>query len=40
MFSPEPVPRTLVLDAIRVAGTAPSGANLQPWHFVLVEDPR
>jgi nitroreductase len=38
MFSSEPVPRTLVEDAIRVAGTAPSGANLQPWHFVLIED--
>ena len=36
-FAPDPVPRELVLDAIRVAGTAPSGANLQPWHFVLVE---
>jgi nitroreductase len=39
-FSPEPVPRTLVEEAIRVAGGAPSGANLQPWHFVLVEDPQ
>jgi iodotyrosine deiodinase len=38
-FSPEPVPRRLVEEAIRVAGKAPSGANLQPWHFVLVEDP-
>lgn len=38
-FSPRPVPRNLVEDAIRVAGRAPSGANLQPWHFVLVENP-
>jgi nitroreductase len=38
-FTPDPVPRELVLDAIRVAGSAPSGANLQPWHFVLVESP-
>jgi nitroreductase len=38
LFSPQPVPRNLVLEAIRVAGTAPSGANLQPWHFVLIED--
>lgn len=38
-FAPDPVPRELVLDAIRVAGSAPSGANLQPWHFVLVESP-
>jgi len=38
-FSPEPVPRRLVEEAVRVAGGAPSGANLQPWHFALVEDP-
>jgi iodotyrosine deiodinase len=38
-YSPEPVSRSLVEEAIRVAGRAPSGANLQPWHFVLVEDP-
>ena len=24
---------------IRVAGSAPSGANMQPWHFVLISDP-
>lgn len=38
-YSPDPVPRSLVEECIRVAGNAPSGANLQPWHFVLVEDP-
>jgi len=38
-FSPDPVPRHLVEEAIRLAGRAPSGANLQPWHFALVEDP-
>jgi len=38
-FSPDPVPRRLVEEAVRVAGRAPSGANLQPWHFVLIEDP-
>jgi nitroreductase len=38
-FSPEPVPRELVLDAIRVAASAPSGANRQPWRFVVVSDP-
>ena len=38
-YSPDPVPRSLVEACIRVAGSAPSGANLQPWHFVLVEDP-
>ena len=39
MFSPEPVPRELVENAIRVAGTAPSGAHQQPWTFVVVSDP-
>jgi len=38
-FSPEPVPSELVETAIRVAGTAPSGANQQPWTFVVVTDP-
>lgn len=36
-FSREPVPRELVIDAVRAAGTAPSGANQQPWTFVVVE---
>jgi nitroreductase len=39
MFSPDPVPRQVVLDAVAVAATAPSGAHQQPWTFVLVEDP-
>jgi len=38
MFSPEPVPREVIETAIRIAGTAPSGANRQPWHFVAVSD--
>ncbi|MGH7725024.1 MAG: nitroreductase family protein [Candidatus Eiseniibacteriota bacterium] len=37
-FSPEPVPRALIETAIRIAGTAPSGAHRQPWHFVAIED--
>ncbi len=37
-FSPEPVPREVVEDCIRAAGTAPNGANHQPWHFVMVGD--
>jgi nitroreductase len=37
-FSTEPVPRELVVDAIRVAGLAPSGAHQQPWTFVLIGD--
>ena len=35
-FSDRPVPREVIEDCIRAAGTAPSGANLQPWHFVVV----
>ncbi len=38
-FSPEPVPFELIEAAVRVAATAPSGANLQPWTFVVVGDP-
>jgi nitroreductase len=35
-FSPRPVPQSIVEDAIRTAGSAPSGANQQPWHFVAI----
>lgn len=38
-FSDRAVPRELVLTAIRCASTAPSGAHMQPWTFVLVGDP-
>ena len=38
-FSPEAVPQELIETAVRCAGTAPSGANLQPWTFVAVSDP-
>lgn len=38
-FSPRPVPREVIEDCLRAAGTAPSGANLQPWHFVVIADP-
>jgi nitroreductase len=38
-FSDRPVPREIIEDCLRTAGTAPSGANLQPWHFVVVSDP-
>lgn len=37
-FSPEPVPQSAIEDCIAAAGRAPSGANHQPWHFVLVGD--
>jgi nitroreductase len=38
-FSARPVPREVVENCLRAAGTAPSGANMQPWHFVVVTDP-
>ena len=38
-FSPRPVPRDLIETCLLAAGTAPSGANLQPWRFVAVGDP-
>lgn len=38
-FSDRPVPREIIETCLLTAGTAPSGANLQPWHFVVVRDP-
>ncbi|MFK7988614.1 MAG: nitroreductase family protein [Sandaracinaceae bacterium] len=38
-FSSDPVPASAIEDAIRIAGTAPSGAHRQPWYFVAVSDP-
>ena len=38
-FSPEPVPFALIEAAVAAAGTAPSGANQQPWTFVAIGDP-
>jgi iodotyrosine deiodinase len=37
-YSDRPVARQVIEHAIACAGTAPSGANLQPWHFVAVSD--
>ena len=39
MFSDRPVSRETIENLIRAAGTAPSGANKQPWRFVAVQDP-
>jgi iodotyrosine deiodinase len=39
MFSGAPVPRAIIEEAILAAGTAPSGANHQPWHFAVVWSP-
>ena len=35
-FSGRPVPRDIIETALKAGNTAPSGANLQPWHFVVV----
>jgi nitroreductase len=35
-FSDRPIPTGVLEDCVRAAGTAPSGANLQPWHFVVI----
>ena len=36
-FSSEPVPREVIEHCLLAAGTAPSGANHQPWHFAVVQ---
>ncbi len=38
-FAPTPVPEAVIATAIAAAGTAPSGANQQPWYFVAIADP-
>lgn len=38
-FSDRPVPRAVIESCLTAAGTAPSGAHQQPWHFVVVSDP-
>lgn len=38
-FSDRPVAREVIEACLRAAGTAPNGANMQPWHFVVVSDP-
>jgi len=38
-FSDRPVPHEVIENFLRAAGTAPSGAHMQPWHFVVVADP-
>lgn len=38
-FSDRPVPEEVITECLLTAGSAPNGANLQPWHFVVVTDP-
>ena len=37
-FSEHPVDKSIIENCLRAASTAPSGANQQPWHFVVVSD--
>ena len=38
-YADRPIPPDVLANCLRTAGTAPSGANLQPWRFVVVSDP-
>ena len=38
-FTNQPVPREIIETCLMAAGTAPNGANHQPWHFAVVQDP-
>ena len=38
-FSDRPIPREVIVECLRAAASAPSGANLQPWHFVAISEP-
>ena len=38
-FSDKSVPKDIIENCIKAAGSSPSGANHQPWHFVVVTDP-
>lgn len=38
-FSGRPVPKEIIETCLQAAGTAPSGANHQPWHFAVISDP-
>lgn len=39
-FSDRPVDPAVIRDCLAAAASAPSGANMQPWHFVVVSDPQ
>lgn len=38
-FSDRQIPQEIIEDCLLAAGTAPNGANMQPWHFAVVSDP-
>ena len=39
-FADRAVPCRVIEECVRTAGTAPSGANHQPWHFAAISDPQ
>ena len=39
-FSPKSFPREIIENIVLTAGTAPSGANKQPWTYVVIDDPQ
>ena len=39
-FSSQPIPQKVIKNAIKIAGTAPSGANFQPWFFAVIKNPK
>ncbi len=38
-FADRPVPKEIIEQCLLAGGTAPNGANLQPWHFAVVQSP-
>ncbi len=40
VFDPRPIPEAIIAACIEAAGSAPSGANHQPWHFAAISDPQ
>ena len=38
MFSDKPIPQDIIASCLLTASTAPNGANIQPWHFVVISD--
>jgi len=39
-YDPSDVPLEAIMNCLKAAGAAPSGANMQPWHFVVVTEPK
>ncbi len=39
-FKPDPIPRKIIDTILEAASKAASGSNTQPWHFIVVEDPK